>query len=208
MSGLNFRAMCQGIWVSSFSTVSTASVQRDRRTSPVLRSMVARMSFSWPYLARPAFWIACSMASRTSSRSIDLLARDGVGDQQQFGPGDRGVHAVFLPQFVLGGLAVAAISASVSTSLRAAHIGERQRDLAAVVELHPAWRRRRRRARCRRSASGRPAARPSRHGRVAGETVPVLHPRQRAVDAGRADLQRPGGRASDPRRRSRRRARG
>ena len=70
MSGLNLRAMWTGIWVSSFSTVSTTSVQRDSRTSPVLRSIVARMSFSWPYLARPAFWMACSIASSTSSRSM------------------------------------------------------------------------------------------------------------------------------------------
>jgi hypothetical protein len=32
--------------------------------------MTARMSFSCPYLARPAFWMACSIASSTSSRSI------------------------------------------------------------------------------------------------------------------------------------------
>src|SRR5262245_55146930 len=38
--------------------------------SPVLRSMEARMSCSCPYLERPAFWIACSIASSTSSRSM------------------------------------------------------------------------------------------------------------------------------------------
>src|SRR5438046_5320356 len=38
--------------------------------SPVLRSIAARISCSWPYLERPAFWIACSIASSTSSRSI------------------------------------------------------------------------------------------------------------------------------------------
>src|SRR4051794_10573389 len=72
MPGLNFWAMRSGICVASFSTgsCSTTSVQRERRTSPDLRSMTARMSFSCPYLARPAFWMACSMASSTSSRSI------------------------------------------------------------------------------------------------------------------------------------------
>ena len=38
--------------------------------SPVLRSIAARMSCSWPYFERPAFWIACSMATSTSSRSM------------------------------------------------------------------------------------------------------------------------------------------
>ena len=64
------RTISNAICVSSFSTRRTTSVQRARRTSPVRRSMVARMSFSWPYLARPAFCIACSIASSTSSRSI------------------------------------------------------------------------------------------------------------------------------------------
>jgi hypothetical protein len=30
------------------------------------------MSYSWPYFERPAFWIACSIASSTSSRSMPL----------------------------------------------------------------------------------------------------------------------------------------
>jgi hypothetical protein len=71
------------IWVASFSTGSRRPPVARQRDSPDLRSMVARMSCSWPYLARPAFWMACSIASSTSSRSIDLLARDGVGDLQQ-----------------------------------------------------------------------------------------------------------------------------
>ena len=37
-----------------------------------VRSISARMSYSWPYFERPAFWIACSIASSTSSRSMPL----------------------------------------------------------------------------------------------------------------------------------------
>ena len=72
MPGLILRAIRRGIWVSSFSTgsASTTSVHRDSRTSPLFLSMVARMSFSSPYFAFPAFPMACSMASSTSSRSI------------------------------------------------------------------------------------------------------------------------------------------
>ena len=45
------------------------SVQRVRRTSPLLAGRWWRECPSrWPYLARPAFWMACSMASRTLLR--------------------------------------------------------------------------------------------------------------------------------------------
>src|ERR1700735_5160157 len=44
-----------------------------------------------------------------------LFPRDGIGDQEQFGAGNGGVH-VDLCQLVGGGIAVAAIKASVSTS--------------------------------------------------------------------------------------------
>ena len=92
MSGWNLRAMWTGICVSSFSTTSTASVQRVSRTSPVLRSMVARMSFSWPYLARAGLLDGLLHRFEHFLALDRLLARDGVGDEQEFGAGNGGVH--------------------------------------------------------------------------------------------------------------------
>src|SRR5439155_2608215 len=65
-------AASRAIWVASFSMVSTTSRKRNSRISPLRRSISARMSYSWPYFERPAFWTACSIASSTSSRSMPL----------------------------------------------------------------------------------------------------------------------------------------
>jgi len=48
-------AAASGICVASFSTSSTTSRKRNRRISPLRRSISARMSYSWPYFERPAF---------------------------------------------------------------------------------------------------------------------------------------------------------
>ena len=159
ISGLNLRAMWTGIWVSSFSTVSTASVQRDRRTSPVLRSMVARMSFSCPYLARPAFWMACSMASSTSSRSMFFSRATASATSSSSG---RAMAVSMMASRSVGpGRGCGGVDQRVGQhQLGAADVGERQGDFVAVVEAEAGGVRRRRRARCRRSACGRRSARP------------------------------------------------
>ncbi len=70
--GIEPARLGEGICVASFSTGSATSRKRIRRISPFLRSISARMSYSWPYFERPAFWIACSIACSTSSRSMPL----------------------------------------------------------------------------------------------------------------------------------------
>ncbi len=100
LSGNSFSPSWADIWVSSFSTASTISVQRESRTSPVLRSIVARMSFSWPYLGAAGF-LDGLLHRLEHFLAVDiLLPRDGVGDQQQFGASDGGIHdGLVLPGF-------------------------------------------------------------------------------------------------------------
>ena len=76
--------------------------------------------------------------------------------------------------------------------LRAAHIGKRQRDLAAILEPQP-----RMILVGAEHDAGEPLAPVERHVQLdpremAGEAVPVLHAGERPVDAGRAHLERPG----------------
>ncbi len=184
--------MWTGICVSSFSTASTASVQRDRRTSPVLRSIVARMSFSWPYLARPAFWMACSIASSTSSRSIDFSRATASATRSSSGRVTAvsiSVRPLSWSRWWLRGRGDQRVG---QHELGAANVGERQGHFRAVVEPHP-----RVGLVGAQHDAGEPLAAVDRRdrlrpGEVAGEAVPVLDPGQRPVDPGRADLQVPG----------------
>src|SRR5580692_7307661 len=205
ISGFSLRATLMGIWVSSFSITSTASSQRDSRTSPVLRSMVARMSFSWPYLARPAFCMACSIASSTSSRSM-FFSRATAVSMCVLSIGPRWLAPAGWPGLVgqdqfarVGSPGLVRLRARGGGSnqrirqhqLGAADMGERQSDLGPVIQPQPCG------VGVGAEHNTREALAPvDRHfglgaGQVAGEAVPVLYPRQRAVDAGRADFQRP-----------------
>src|SRR5262249_8737634 len=56
----------------SFSTVSTTSTTRVSLVSPVLGSISQRISFSLPYRALAAFWMASSIAEMTILRSMDF----------------------------------------------------------------------------------------------------------------------------------------
>src|ERR1700733_4379596 len=191
ISGLNFLAIWTGIWVSSFSTVSTASVQRERRTSPVLRSMVARMSFSCPYLARPAFWMACSMASNTSSRSMFFSRATASATRSNSG---RAMAVSILASVLVGpswggGGGDQCIS---QYQFGTADRVERQHNFVAVVEPEP----RARLVGAQRDAREAPAAFDRRYRlgprEVSGEAVPVLGAGQGSIDAGGTDFQGPG----------------
>ena len=192
MPGRIFCAMRSGIWVSSFSTgsCSTTSVQRSSFTLPSLRSMKARMSFSCPYLARPAFWMACSIASSTSSRSI-IFSRATASATCSSSGRAMATSRAMVPSSPYVVAAVAAMSSSVSTSLARRMLPRGKRISGAVLQPQP--------RRLGVGAHGDPleALAPfQRHHElhlrdVAGVALPVLGAGQRPVDAGGGDLQRP-----------------
>ncbi len=198
LSGNSLAASTLPIWVSSFSTVSTISVQRDRRTSPLLRSIVARMSFSWPYLARPAFWMACSIASSTSSRSMFFSRATASATSSSSGRAiavsmATSVSGVRLGVQLASGLAGGGFDQGVGQDkLRAANVGVANGDFRTVVEPKP----RGLLVGPQNHAGEALAAVLREEGfnprQMAGEAVPVLDAGQRAVDAGGTDLQRPG----------------
>src|SRR5512134_351334 len=71
-SGLRRLASSRLICVASFSIVSTTAITRASRVSPVRASISQRMSISAPYRDLAAFWIASSIAWMTMRRSIDF----------------------------------------------------------------------------------------------------------------------------------------
>ena len=140
-----------------------------------------------------------------------FLPRDGIGDQQQFGTGDRGIHdglLVALSWVGRGGEGLSGIVSGVRRKIilggggRDQRVGEyqtratkafmRQRHVRAVVQAQL----------CVFGVGAQHGAEETlapihRHiglgpYRVAGKAVPVLDPGQRPVDPSRADLQVPG----------------
>ena len=94
ISGLNLRAMWTGICVSSFST-------RLHRLGPARQAHVAGLAVDGGAdVLLVAVLGAAGLLDRLLHRlehflALDrLLPRDGVGDQQQFGSGDGGIHGV------------------------------------------------------------------------------------------------------------------
>ena len=125
-----------------------------------------------------------------------LFARDGVGDEEQFGSGNGGVHGVFLrSEFFLVGLGTrgGGLDQRVGEEkLGAADIGHRQRDLGTILQMET-----RGLFVCPEDDTGEAFAAANRDqhldaGGVTGEAVPVLDPGERTVDAGGADLELPG----------------
>ena len=157
----------------------------------------ARMSFSCPYLERPAFWIACSIASSTSSRSMPFsrATASATCSSSSLGNSDRSMsHTSFsscdlasrfarrsgdqlVGQHQLGAL---------NRRRRAPSTRPRRVAIMHLVARHA-------RAACRGSAGGRRSACAiSIRASMAGEAVEIRRPGQRPVDAGRADLERVG----------------
>src|SRR4051812_46432534 len=193
-SGLNLRAIATGIWVSSFSTASTISVQRDRRTSPDLRSIVARMSFSCPYLARPAFWMACSMASRTSSRSMDFSRATASATRRSSG---RAMAVSILASVSFRGSVCCGGSSGGGDpgvgqhQLGAADRIERQQNLVAVIQPQTGAPFVGSQYNTGEALTALDQSQRLRPRQVTGEAVPVLGAHQRTIDPGGTDLQRP-----------------
>ena len=139
-----------------------------------------------------------------------LLARDGVGDQQQFGAGNSGVHGDLcewrpversVGQRLGGGGFDQGIR---QDKFRAANVGMANHDFRTVVQAKPSSIV----VGAENDAGKALAAVLGKEGfnagEVAGKAVPVLYPGQRTIDAGRTDLQASRRRGSDPRRRWRR----
>ncbi len=112
--------------------------------------------------------------------AIDVLfARDGIGDQQQFGAGDSGVHGDLCKWRPVGRsvgqrLCRGGFDQGVrQDKFRAANVGMANHDFRTVVEANSGERHCRPPERCRRSACGRSAEkrfRPGRDGRRSGSS--------------------------------------
>ena len=155
------------------------------------------MSFSWPYLARPAFWMACSIASSTSSRSMFFSRATASATSSSSGRA-MAVSMAVLVQCRRSASRAGGWRRWRRSARRSAPGG---RDACRRMAARPPGRHRG--AGAPRSSSA-PSTMPAKRlrpsigmigfgaGEMAGEAIPVLRPGQRAVDAGGTDFQVPG----------------